>query len=120
MLLSESDSLLLGNLYQTRSSGQDRLTVIARSRIEGVDLNQLLRPLGGGGHPRAAAVTLKPSNPQFVLTQLVEDLILQIPFPTDRIGLDVLTGANDSARCHHQPSPAHFAALWSLRFIGGQ
>lgn len=81
MVLSESESLLLSNLYKTRSSGKDRLTVIARSRLEGVDLNQLLQPLGGGGHPQAAAVTLKTPNPEFVLTQLVEDLILQIPLP---------------------------------------
>ena len=81
MLLSESDCLLLGNFYKTRSSSKDRLTIIGRSRIEGLDLQDLLRPLGGGGHPRAAAATLKTSDPQFVLTQLVGEVIRQVPQP---------------------------------------
>jgi tRNA nucleotidyltransferase (CCA-adding enzyme) len=81
MVLSESDALVLGHWYQTRSSGQDRLTVIARSRIEGVDLSALLQPIGGGGHAQAAAATLKTAEPKAVLAQLIEQLQLQIPPP---------------------------------------
>ena len=81
MLLSESDCLILGNFYKTRSSSKDRLTIIGRSRIEGLDLHDLLRPLGGGGHPRAAAATLKTSDPQLVITQLVGEITRQIPQP---------------------------------------
>ncbi|NCJ05434.1 CBS domain-containing protein [Synechococcales cyanobacterium C] len=81
VFLTESDGLLLGNLYRTRSSGRLRLTVIGRSRIEGTDLNQLFRPLGGGGHARAAAVTLKTEKPTQVLSQLVKGLTAQIPPP---------------------------------------
>jgi tRNA nucleotidyltransferase (CCA-adding enzyme) len=81
MVLSESDALVLGHWYQTRSSGQDRLTIIARSRIEGADLATLLQPLGGGGHAQAAAATLKTMEPGAVLTQLMEQLQAQIPPP---------------------------------------
>jgi tRNA nucleotidyltransferase (CCA-adding enzyme) len=78
MVLSESDGLLLGHAYQTRSSQKNRLTIIARSRIEGVNLTQLLKPIGGGGHPQAAAATLPTEQPQFVLAQLVEQLQAQV------------------------------------------
>jgi tRNA nucleotidyltransferase (CCA-adding enzyme) len=81
MVLSESDALVLGHWYQTRSSGQDRLTLIARSRIEGVDLTALLQPIGGGGHAQAAAATLKTTAPKAVLEQLIEQLQAQIPPP---------------------------------------
>ncbi|MGB8700718.1 MAG: CBS domain-containing protein, partial [Thermosynechococcaceae cyanobacterium] len=81
LVLSESDALLLGHFYQTRSSQKDRLTVIARSRIDGVDLTALLKPIGGGGHPQAAAATLQTAEPQFVLDQLVEHLQAQVPQP---------------------------------------
>jgi tRNA nucleotidyltransferase (CCA-adding enzyme) len=81
MILSESDALLLGHAYKTRSSEQDRLTVIGRSRIDGVDLATLLQAVGGGGHPQAAAATLATSEAIFVLTQLFEQLQHQVPPP---------------------------------------
>ncbi len=81
MILSESDALLLGHFYQTRSSQKDRLTVIARSRIDGVNLAELLKSVGGGGHPQAAAATLHTAEPQIVLTQLAKQLRTQIPLP---------------------------------------
>ncbi len=81
MVLSESDSFLLGHFYQTRSSQKDRLTVIARSRIDGVDLSVLLKPMGGGGHPQAAAATFHTTKPDLALAQLAEQLQLQIPLP---------------------------------------
>ncbi len=84
MVLSESGALLLGHWYKTRGSGQDRLTVIARSRIEGVDLNALLRPMGGGGHAQAAAATVKLKqtvHPELLMAQLVKTLQEQIPAP---------------------------------------
>jgi tRNA nucleotidyltransferase (CCA-adding enzyme) len=79
--LSESDCLLLGNVYRPRTEGSDRLTIIGRSRIEGVDLSLLLKPLGGGGHAQAAAATLKTTEPEKILQQLLESLKQQIPHP---------------------------------------
>lgn len=79
MLLNESDCLLLAHAYGSHSS--QKLSIIGRSRIEGVNLNTLLQPLGGGGHARAAAVTLKTETPEAILSQLVETLTQQIPLP---------------------------------------
>ncbi|HEY9846600.1 MAG TPA: CBS domain-containing protein, partial [Candidatus Caenarcaniphilales bacterium] len=81
MALTDSDSLLLGSCYPAREAGIERLTVIGRSRIEGVDLNALLKPLGGGGHPRAAAVTLRTPDAPASLEQLLTQLKQQIPRP---------------------------------------
>lgn len=81
MSLTESDCLLLGNCYRLREDGKERSTIIGRSHIEGVDFNQLLKPLGGGGHPRAASVTLKTSDLQATLDQLLSQLKHQIPRP---------------------------------------
>jgi tRNA nucleotidyltransferase (CCA-adding enzyme) len=89
MVLSESDALLLGHFYQTRSSQKDRLTVIARSRIDGVDLSALLKPMGGGGHPQAAAATFHTTEPDLALTQLAEQLQLQIPLPP--VAMDLMS-----------------------------
>lgn len=100
--LTESDALLLANEYggdkgdeDNRSYGGDRgdgqnifnkvigslLTVIGRSRIDGTNLNQLLQPLGGGGHSQAAAVRLRDVNPAQIIEQLVNQLKDQIPQP---------------------------------------
>jgi tRNA nucleotidyltransferase (CCA-adding enzyme) len=86
--LSEIDALLLGAQYcrgtacrQDDALGDDTLTVIGRSRIEGTDLNQLFKPYGGGGHPRAASLNLHDVSPQDTLAQLVAQLQDQIPHP---------------------------------------
>jgi tRNA nucleotidyltransferase (CCA-adding enzyme) len=89
MVLSESDALLLGHSYHTQGTQKDRLTVIGRSRIDGVDLTTLLTPLGGGGHPQAAAATLPHPDPEAVLTQLVAQLVAQVPHPA--IAADVMS-----------------------------
>ncbi|MGB7414205.1 MAG: CBS domain-containing protein [Thermosynechococcaceae cyanobacterium] len=81
MMLSESDGLLLGNAYRTQKSDQERLNLIGRSRLQGLNLNTLLSPLGGGGHPRAAAATLKTASPQAMMDQLITELVAQVPQP---------------------------------------
>lgn len=79
--LTESDALLLANFHPVGEGGEERLTVIGRSRIEGTDLNELFQPLGGGGHAQAASLTLRGVNPQETLDQLVNQLKEQIPHP---------------------------------------
>lgn len=79
--LTESDALLLGNCYSAKGSGGKRLAIIGRSRIEQTDLNQLFKPLGGGGHPRAASVALREVNSAEILQQLVDQFITTIPHP---------------------------------------
>jgi len=79
--VTESDALLLGNLYRVRSGGEMRLTVIGRSRIEQTDLNALFEPFGGGGHPRAASAILRDVDPREAIADLVERFQAQIPQP---------------------------------------
>jgi tRNA nucleotidyltransferase (CCA-adding enzyme) len=84
MELTESDALFLGNHYCRGADcegGGNVLTVIGRSRIEGTNLNDLFSPLGGGGHPKASALTLREEHPQQVLEKLLEDFKTQIPHP---------------------------------------
>ncbi|HEY9883541.1 MAG TPA: CBS domain-containing protein, partial [Thermosynechococcaceae cyanobacterium] len=98
MQLTDVDALLLAAHYAKKaadptakddSSDQQRaderddyaLTIIGRSRIDGTDLNALLQPIGGGGHPRAASVNLHRVNPEATLEQLVTQLKAQIPQP---------------------------------------
>lgn len=79
MLLHESDCFLLAHVYS--KAGSQKLSVIGRSRMDGVDLNALLHPLGGGGHARAAAVTLRTETPEAVVAELVTTLLEQMPLP---------------------------------------
>jgi len=58
-----------------------KLTIIGRSRFPHSDLNQLLAPLGGGGHARSAAVTLRTDDPDQVLQELCDRLQAMIPKP---------------------------------------
>lgn len=86
--LTESDVLLLAARYPLGDGGDERLTVIGRSgssfggaQTEGINLGRLFEPLGGGGHGKAAAVTLRGVNPEAVLAQLRQQLRQDIPHP---------------------------------------
>jgi tRNA nucleotidyltransferase (CCA-adding enzyme) len=82
--LTESDGLLLGHQYcrgQCPEGAGNILTVIGRSRMTGTDLNQLFKPLGGGGHARAAALTLREVDVSATLAELLAQLIAQVPHP---------------------------------------
>jgi tRNA nucleotidyltransferase (CCA-adding enzyme) len=82
MEVMDIDALLLAAQYSRKSAdGDDSLTVIGRSRIEGTDLNNLFNPWGGGGHPRAASVNLHHVNPETTLDELVQQLKAQLPHP---------------------------------------
>ncbi|MEO1560078.1 MAG: CBS domain-containing protein, partial [Cyanobacteria bacterium J06632_19] len=77
--LMEIDALLLAHEYQKK--GNNGLSIIARSQIPETNLNRILAPLGGGGHAKAASVSLKNVNSQEVLKQVVEELKKSIPHP---------------------------------------
>ncbi|MFY7803102.1 MAG: CBS domain-containing protein [Limnoraphis robusta] len=79
--ITESDALLLGNCQQRQNKEAERLTIIGRSRIEQTNLNQLFKPLGGGGHHQAASVVIKDTNPSEKLAEIVEAFQAQIPHP---------------------------------------
>ncbi|MGG6293833.1 CBS domain-containing protein [Leptolyngbya sp. AN02str] len=83
--LTECDVLLLAARYGRSEQGEERVTVIGRSQgaalADAVNLSQLFAPMGGGGHPKAAALTVRSRNPGEVMTQLLKQLRSQIPHP---------------------------------------
>lgn len=91
--LTEADVLLLATRYQvgeksSEKPNEERLTVIGRSRssagaasTKGINLNTLFQPWGGGGHARAAALTLRGVDPEATLQELVAQLRQQVPQP---------------------------------------
>jgi tRNA nucleotidyltransferase (CCA-adding enzyme) len=80
LMLADIDALLLVH-ESTIGAGDKRLTVIGRSRIENVNLNELFQPFGGGGHSQAASLNLRRVNSQEIINQLLHTLQSQIPHP---------------------------------------
>ncbi|MDM9384204.1 CBS domain-containing protein [Chlorogloeopsis sp. ULAP01] len=80
MELTEINALLLADEYPL-GGGESRLTIIGRSQIPGVNLNQIFQPLGGGGHSQATSLNLRGANYEEVLNQLLEGLKAQVPHP---------------------------------------
>ena len=86
----EADALLLLHAYahgkEPRGSLIARLShrlsdTSYRSRLPKVNLNQILAPFGGGGHPQAASANLKTADPEATLQELIEQIKAQIPHP---------------------------------------
>ena len=80
------DSLLFGAWFPAKEQSQ-KLILIGRARgrtaahgdLPGVDFHQLLAPLGGGGHPTAAAVTVSTTAPEQTFQTVLAALRQQIP-----------------------------------------
>lgn len=85
LTLTEVDVLLLAARYQANET-EERLTVIGRARGGGtlnseINLGALFQPWGGGGHARAAALTLRGGSPDQILQELLKQLRQQVPQP---------------------------------------
>lgn len=82
--LTESDVLILAARYG-RSETDERVTVIGRSRGGSlgntINLSALFQPWGGGGHPKAAALSLRTRDPAALLAEILANLRQQIPAP---------------------------------------
>lgn len=85
LTLTEADVLLLAAHYPAGDREEKRLTVIGRCRgsahLAAIDLNELFKPWGGGGHPKAAALSWRGGDPEQVLSQLRTRLKQQLPHP---------------------------------------
>ncbi|UIE37269.1 CBS domain-containing protein [Leptodesmis sichuanensis] len=84
MEVTDVDALLLAAQYTRKPTEEEEdgsVSLIGRSRIEGTDLNELFKPIGGGGHPRAAAANLHHVDAAEVLEELVSQFKAQIPHP---------------------------------------
>ncbi len=77
--LMEIDALFLAHEYEKK--GSNGLSVIARSQIPETNLDRIFAPLGGGGHTKAASVSLKDVNSQEIISQVVEEFKKTIPHP---------------------------------------
>jgi nanoRNase/pAp phosphatase (c-di-AMP/oligoRNAs hydrolase) len=52
----------------------DKCIVIGRSAVDAINIGQIMRSMGGGGHPGAGSAMLKSVNPQ-ALTEWIEELL---------------------------------------------
>jgi tRNA nucleotidyltransferase (CCA-adding enzyme) len=88
MSLTDCDVLLVAARYPM-AENDERLTIIGRSRagafstahLDAVNLGSIFQAFGGGGHPRAAAVTLRSFSPDQVLDEVIQQVMAQIPHP---------------------------------------
>ncbi|MBE7380173.1 MAG: CBS domain-containing protein [Leptolyngbya sp. SIO1E4] len=83
--LMDVDSLVLAAGYSLKTVkklvliGRARGRTAAQGDRPGVDFNQVFTPLGGGGHPTAASVTLTTETPAEVFHQVLSAVRAQIP-----------------------------------------
>ena len=59
----------------------ERLQVVGRSRLADVDIGAVLKHIGGGGHPQAAAAALREATIADVLPRLREALLEEVAAP---------------------------------------
>lgn len=59
----------------------ERLQIVGRSRLAHVDIDKVLKHVGGGGHPQAAAAALRGVTAAEVLPRLREALLAEISPP---------------------------------------
>ncbi|KAI0567068.1 Cystathionine beta-synthase [Gracilaria domingensis] len=110
--LANIDALLLAVVCPTGRSKVDlaskrsrmkRVSIIARARsgVDGIDFSELFRSHGGGGHPQAAAFTVKVRGGEEVgelVETLMDGLLAQLPPPTyaqDFMSTDVVSITNN-------------------------
>ncbi len=79
--LTDSDALILGHAYDTKSGNNPRFSAIGRSRIPDTDLNPIFRDFSGGGHAKAASAQVATDNPDQTLALILDRLIEDIPHP---------------------------------------
>jgi len=74
------DVLVLAHEFPAKAS-ENRVTIIGRSSVPSVDLQVLLAPFGGGGHPSAAAASLRDVDVAALLAKLLDTIMAAIPQP---------------------------------------
>lgn len=67
----------------------DKTLLIGRSRVPELDISEILREFGGGGHPSAASASVKSATPE-LLEERIKDLIKTAIRPT-KIAKDIMT-----------------------------
>lgn len=67
----------------------DRVHVVARSRVEGVDVGKMASALGGGGHPTAASAVVRSSEVGSVVSRI--EALLDEMVTAPRTATDIMT-----------------------------
>ncbi len=78
--IANLDVIILAHEFPT-GAGEQRVTLIARSSVPAVDLQVLFTPFGGGGHPAAAAASLRGVDGAAILDRLVAAITAAMPQP---------------------------------------
>jgi tRNA nucleotidyltransferase (CCA-adding enzyme) len=78
--ISKLDALVLAHEFWGGES-ENRVTIIGRSQIPGVNLQKLFRSLGGGGHAQAASASMRGVDVDAILNQLIASITAAIPQP---------------------------------------
>ncbi|MBI5189316.1 MAG: CBS domain-containing protein [Nitrospirae bacterium] len=68
---------------------EERVFVVARSRVDEVDVGEVAREFGGGGHPTAASATLQDTNVAKVVERLL-DILKKTVHPI-KLARDIMT-----------------------------
>lgn len=68
---------------------EDRIHLVARSRVEEVDVGAVAAEMGGGGHPTAASATIHETNIEHVVERLVE--VLKKTVRPSKLARDIMT-----------------------------
>ncbi|BAZ39978.1 phosphoesterase RecJ domain-containing protein [Calothrix sp. NIES-4101] len=79
--IAEIDVLFVAHEFPVGDGEETRLTVIGRSQIPDIHLNEIFQAFGGGGHSQAASLNLRGVNSQDIINQLCDRLKEQIPQP---------------------------------------
>lgn len=83
--LTETDVLLFAHYYPLNSNNDEkigRLTIIGRSRLDNLNLQELFASYGGGGHQSAVSLTMRcQGNPEDTVKHIFTQLKAQIPPP---------------------------------------
>jgi len=87
--LADADVLLFGAHYGKEADPERKLLVVGRARgrisqgarEQGVDLGELFKPMGGGGHATAASVSMTTDDPAAVMEEMLQRVRSQLPHP---------------------------------------
>lgn len=77
------------NVIFTLVKIENRIQMIARSRLKNVDVSKIVKEFGGGGHPSAASATIKNQNFNEVLDKLLE--LLRKNIKSELLAKDVMS-----------------------------
>jgi tRNA nucleotidyltransferase (CCA-adding enzyme) len=68
---------------------EGKILIVARSRVPELDVAELMREFGGGGHPAAASATIREASLEVVADRIRELLNLQVK--TGKVASDIMT-----------------------------